>query len=191
MFYSRSLEPALDPALFKNPTCEYRGTPFWAWNDRLDPEELIRQIHIFKEMGFGGFHMHVRTGLDTEYLSDEYMEAIRLCIDEAKKLDMLAYLYDEDRWPSGSCGGRVTRDHPEFTRKSLLFTMEPYAPDRPHQAKGPEAGRGQEVIRQDNGQLLTVLDLKLDEKGYLIESKLVWCAEQSAEKSALSADQAL
>lgn len=35
-------------------------------------------------MGFGGFHMHVRTGMDTEYLSDEFMHLIRSCTDKAK-----------------------------------------------------------------------------------------------------------
>ena len=37
---------------------EYRGAPFWAWNAKLDKKELIRQIHIFKQMGLGGFFMH-------------------------------------------------------------------------------------------------------------------------------------
>lgn len=53
-------------------------------------------------MGFGGFHMHVRTGMDTEYLSDEFMHLIRSCTDKAKNEKMLAWLYDEDRWPSGA-----------------------------------------------------------------------------------------
>ena len=43
--------------------------------------------------------MHVRTGMDTEYLSDEFMQLIRSCTDKAKSEKMLAWLYDEDRWP--------------------------------------------------------------------------------------------
>ncbi|MCM8815591.1 MAG: hypothetical protein NC931_06405, partial [Candidatus Omnitrophica bacterium] len=88
----------------------YRGAPFWAWNGKLEPEELRRQIRIMKEMGLGGFFMHSRVGLDTEYLSKEWFECINACADEAKKLKMLAYLYDEDRWPSGAAGGLVTKD---------------------------------------------------------------------------------
>ncbi|MBO6158572.1 MAG: hypothetical protein J6P72_04815 [Firmicutes bacterium] len=170
MFYEKNREPYLDPELFRNPTCEYRGTPFWAWNGALEKEELARQMDIFKEMGYGGFHMHVRTGLSTPYLSDEYMDMIRFCIDEARKRNMMAYLYDEDRWPSGTCGGEVTRLHPEYARQSLLFTPEPYQMDRPHQALRPEAGRGQEVMRQDNGFLLAVYDLYLNEAGFLVKS---------------------
>ena len=39
------------------PGPEYRGAPFWAWNAKLEPEELRRQIRLFKDMGLGGFFM--------------------------------------------------------------------------------------------------------------------------------------
>jgi len=95
---------------FRNPGPEYRGKPFWSWNGELKREELIRQIHVLKEMGFGGFFMHSRTGLATEYLGDEWFALTNTCADEAKKLGMEAWLYDEDRWPSGTAGGLVTKD---------------------------------------------------------------------------------
>ena len=95
----------LDYELFKNPTAEYRGTPFWAWNCDLEEKELLRQIDIFKEMGLGGFHMHCRDGMSTEYLSENFMKLIKSCTDHAKKNNMLAWLYDEYRWPSGAAGG--------------------------------------------------------------------------------------
>ena len=68
MLYKKNSEQKLSDALFKNPPSEYRGTRFWAWNGKLQKDELVRQIEDFKSMGFGGFHMHVRTGLETEYL---------------------------------------------------------------------------------------------------------------------------
>ncbi len=95
---------------FENPSAEWRGKPFWSWNGELKKEELIRQVHIMKEMGFGGFFMHSRSGLATEYLGEEWFELINACADEAEKLGMEAWLYDEDRWPSGSAGGKVTED---------------------------------------------------------------------------------
>ena len=67
--------------------------------------------------------MHVRTGMDTTYLSEEFMDFIRFCVDAARQEDMLAWLYDEDRWPSGTAGGRVTDGRPEFARKALLLTV--------------------------------------------------------------------
>ena len=123
MLYKKNTEKTLSDALFKNPTSEYRGTPFWAWNSFLTKEELCRQIDVFKEMGLGGFHMHVRTGLENKYLDDDFMELVKACVKKAKDEKMLAWLYDEDRWPSGAAGGLVTKDE-KYRARCLLFTNE-------------------------------------------------------------------
>lgn len=94
---------------FKNPSAKYRSVPFWAWNDELDPVEIRRQIREMKACGIGGFFMHSREGLETEYLSDKWFECVSAAVDEAKANGMYAWLYDEDRWPSGTCGGRITK----------------------------------------------------------------------------------
>ena len=94
---------------FRSPGAEFRGMPFWAWNAKLDKDELIRQIHTFKAMGLGGFFMHARVGLKTKYLGKEWFDCIRACVCEAKKLGMKANLYDEDRWPSGTAGSLVIK----------------------------------------------------------------------------------
>ncbi|MEN8254310.1 MAG: glycosyl hydrolase [Verrucomicrobiota bacterium] len=96
----------------------YRGKPFFSWNNRLKPEELRRQIRIMKQMGLGGFFMHSRVGLDTPYLGEAWFACIEACVDEAKQLGMEAWLYDEDRWPSGAAGGLVTAD-PEFRMRAV------------------------------------------------------------------------
>ncbi|MFW6152418.1 MAG: hypothetical protein ACOC6C_05530, partial [Verrucomicrobiota bacterium] len=106
----------------KNPGSEYRGAPFWSWNGKLEPEELRRQIRIMHKMGLGGFFMHSRVGLATPYLSEEWFDCVRACIDEAKKLGMKAWLYDEDRWPSGFAGGIVTRN-PAYRGRRLVFEI--------------------------------------------------------------------
>ena len=96
---------------FRSPDASLRGKPFWAWNGRLEKNELLRQVRVMKEMGFGGFFMHSRTGLQTEYLGEEWFSLVNACADEAESLGMEAWLYDEDRWPSGTCGGAVSVDH--------------------------------------------------------------------------------
>ena len=89
---------------FQRPEAAYRGKPFWSWNGELDEKELKRQIHIIKEMGFGGAFMHSRAGLITEYLGEEWFELTNVSADEGDKLGLEMWLYDEDRWPSGSAG---------------------------------------------------------------------------------------
>jgi hypothetical protein len=104
---------------FANPGAAYRGKPFWAWNGKLEPEELRRQIRIMRDMGLGGFFMHSRVGLATPYLAPEWFRCIHACVDEARKLGMEAWMYDEDRWPSGAAGGLVTLN-PEHRMRSLV-----------------------------------------------------------------------
>ena len=169
MLYPKNLSKTLDHELFKNPTSEYRGTPFWAWNCKLDGAELLEQIDNFEKMGMGGFHMHVRTGMASPYLDEEFMGYIRLCIDRAKEKGMLAWLYDEDRWPSGSAGGMVT-ENPEFAMRNLLFTATPYSADFVGPS-GNDGGRG--GAREENGELVAVYDVVLNEDGTLAEYRRI------------------
>jgi len=106
---------------FKDPGNEYRSAPFWSWNDRLNPEELRRQVRDMHDHGIGGFFMHSREGLETDYLSPEWWECVRKTVAEAKKLGMKAYVYDEDRWPSGFAGGLVPARSKEYQKKTLVM----------------------------------------------------------------------
>ena len=45
--------------------------PFWSWNDKLEKSQLLEQIDAMHRAKIGGFFMHARGGLETEYLSDE------------------------------------------------------------------------------------------------------------------------
>ncbi len=112
---------------FISPSVAYRGKPFWSWNGELRGEELVRQAHIMKEMGLGGYFMHSRAGLITEYLGDEWFDLINEVADAAEADGMEAWLYDEDRWPSGSAGGKVTVD-PQYRMKGMFIYES--APDK-------------------------------------------------------------
>lgn len=163
MLYPHNKEP-LTPELFANPGSEYRAAPFWAWNNKLDRNELQWQIEQLKKMGYGGFHMHVRTGMATEYLSEEYMEIIKSCVNKARQEGMLAWLYDEDRWPSGAAGGIVTRN-PEYRQRFLLLTRKP---------------------QTVSGELLARFDVKLDASGSLANYRKI-NQEEAAEGFAVYA----
>lgn len=112
---------------FSSPSAAYRGKPFWSWNGELRSEELIRQANVMKEMGLGGYFMHSRAGLITEYLGEEWFKLINDAADCAEENGMEAWLYDEDRWPSGSAGGKVSVD-PKYRMKSLYVYNS--APDK-------------------------------------------------------------
>lgn len=163
MYFKHSLSEKLSDEMFQTPANEYRGIPFWAWNTELNSEQLERQIGYFQEMGFGGFQMHSRTGLETEYLGKKFMDSIALGAEKANERDMISWLYDEDRWPSGSAGGLVTKDHSLRERK--LF----FSPQR----------RKQDYVEKNmalqNGEsyFVTAYDIHLNEKGELLEYRQI------------------
>ncbi|MBR4726810.1 MAG: hypothetical protein IK080_02860 [Clostridia bacterium] len=164
MLYKKNAAPVLSDDLFRSPTAEYRGTPFWAWNSTLKEAELLRQIEIFKQMGLGGFHMHVRTGMATPYLSDEFMALVKACVKKAEAEEMLAWLYDEDRWPSGAAGGLVTKD-PQYRARCLLMTVTPC--EENDDAEAASVDSCAEGGREGAGHLIACYDVQLDADGCL------------------------
>lgn len=160
MLYKKNVAPMTEE-LFRNPTSEYRATPFWAWNCELNQDLLDREIGYMQDMGFGGFHMHVRVGMSTEYLSDDFMSFIKGSIKTAKDKKMLAWLYDEDKWPSGFAGGLVTKKK-ENREKYLLFTRKGYGA-----GKGSSNDSSANAVREENGYLLARYEVELDDNGCL------------------------
>ncbi|RDL30998.1 Uncharacterized protein BP5553_09787 [Venustampulla echinocandica] len=174
--YPKSAQP-FSAQLFQTPTSEYRGCPLWAWNTKLDKKQLLRQIDNFADMGMGGFHMHVRTGLDTEYMGPEFMDLVRSCVDYAESKNMLACLYDEDRWPSGAAGGLVIAKYPETKGKHLLFTPYRYGTVELGGDRSPSSAR---ACRSENGRLLARYDISLDDNACLESSRILEDGEAGA-----------
>lgn len=105
---------------FKNVDKKYRPIPFWSWNEKLDTKETKRQIGIMDEAGIGGYFMHARGGLLTEYMEDEWFDNVRASIEEGDKRGMHSWAYDENGWPSGFGGGKVNGLGDEYRQKNLL-----------------------------------------------------------------------
>lgn len=94
--------------------------PFWSWNDKLDPDKLCRQIDAMKQNGIEGFFMHARGGLQTEYMSEEWFNDIKACLDKSDELGMQAWAYDENGWPSGFADGKVPAMGENYQQKWLI-----------------------------------------------------------------------
>lgn len=104
---------------FKNPTNQYRSIPFWFWNSKLNQEELKSQVEEMKKARIGGYFMHARSGLKTEYLSEEWFECIKTGIEAGKAAGLDVWAYDEEGWPSGFAGGIVPSMSPDYYAKFM------------------------------------------------------------------------
>ncbi len=150
---------------FAAPGVEYRGAPFWSLNGKLEETQMREEIRAFREMGFGGFFFHSRSGMATPYLSGEWFHYVNVAADEAEKCGLQMWIYDEDRWPSGSAGGIVTRDARYKVRFLICHTGE-VADDT------PVVGR---FAASFNGESLTgYRPLKKEEKPDANETQLTF-----------------
>ena len=104
---------------FKNIPNKYRPIPFWSWNEKLNTEETKCQIEQMNKVGFGGFFMHARGGLQTEYMGEEWFDNISVSVEQGKKLGMKPWAYDENGWPSGFGNGIVNGKGVKYQQKYL------------------------------------------------------------------------
>ena len=88
----------------------------------LDPERLRSALRLFAERGCAGVFMHGRTGLEVEYLSEDWWDRIGVIVEECERLGLKAWIYDEYNWPSGPAGGKALAGRPDFMMHYLEFT---------------------------------------------------------------------
>jgi len=106
---------------FKTIKNDYRPIPFWSWNEKLDVEETRRQVRLMKDAGIGGYFMHARGGLLTEYMGEEWFDNVKATIEEGKALGMRSWAYDENGWPSGFGDGRLLKLGEDYLQKALTY----------------------------------------------------------------------
>ncbi|CAA6689495.1 Unannotated [Lentimonas sp. CC11] len=101
--------------------------PFWFWNDRLDVDQLLKQLGEFHARGIYGVVIHPRIGLSTEtpWMSDALLGCMRVVIEAAQRRGMTVVLYDEAMYPSGSSGGQVVAENPDYACRGMVMQYEP------------------------------------------------------------------
>lgn len=104
----------MDRTMFAAGYDEYRPVMMWFWNDRIDKEEIRRQIDEFAEQRIYQFFIHPNLAMEEEYLSERFFGLIEAAVKHAQAKGMKYWIYDEYAWPSGMVGGKLIRDYPEY-----------------------------------------------------------------------------
>ncbi len=147
---------------FKFVDKKYRPIPFWSWNERLSVGEIRRQVGLMDDCGIGGYFMHARGGLQTEYMGDEWFENVDAAIAEGDKRGMHSWAYDENGWPSGFGDGRVSGLGEEYQQKSLH--TEPLTPENENEKNTVLVRDGYRYFYKINPFYVDVLDKKVTER---------------------------
>ena len=97
---------------FQQPASEYHPFVRWWWNgDKVEADELVRELRLLKDAGIGGVEINpiaFPTYCDSlgkpsqQWLSPEWINMLKVCFDEAKRLDMTCDLLVGSGWPFGA-----------------------------------------------------------------------------------------
>ena len=121
------LNPIKNPSLdelrqnFAKPHRDYSTGPLWTWNDLLTEEQIRSTLQDLAKQNVKQVWVHPRPGLMTPYLSDDWFRLWKVSLDEAEKLDMNVWIYDENSYPSGFAGGFVPEALPDSRGMGLKF----------------------------------------------------------------------
>ena len=77
---------------FVNPDKIYHGTDFWMLNDKLEANEIVRQLNEMKKQGVYTFIARTYIGLKSDYPGPEFQSKLRVIVDTATELDMKLFL---------------------------------------------------------------------------------------------------
>lgn len=110
---------------FQHPDMRYHPFVRWWWNgDKVDSAELVRELRMLKDVGIGGVEINpiefpayadAMGKPSLIWLSDEWIDMLRVVFNEARKLDMTCDLLVGSGWPFG---GQFL---PDSSRSSILM----------------------------------------------------------------------
>lgn len=109
--------------LFSQSNEDYAPAVMWFTSGNIDKKEMTYQLQGFKEQGIRDFFIHPVLGTVGDYLGPYFFRMVKHARDEAARLGMNYWLYDEYNWSSGVAAGQVLRDVP-MAHGSCLVCFE-------------------------------------------------------------------
>ena len=116
-----AVDAATVKSVFVDPPREYSTAPLWVWNDMLTEEQIRLTLRDLAGQKVKQAFVHPRPGLMTPYLSDDWFRLWKVALEEAERLDMNIWIYDENSYPSGFAGGWVPELMPDSRGRGLRF----------------------------------------------------------------------
>ncbi|OHB60751.1 MAG: hypothetical protein A2168_00840 [Planctomycetes bacterium RBG_13_50_24] len=111
---------------WSNPGCKLR--PMQIVHGLAPQQASQAGIEFFKDLGLGGIVCNV--SFDRYLQSEENWNTLAHAVKNCSQLGLRVWIYDEDGYPSGSAGGLVLKENPDYEALSLTYDSarrEPFA----------------------------------------------------------------
>ena len=155
-------ESRFSMAAFQNADTPFQPAYAWIWNDQIESAELRRRLDGLRRAGIRTVYVlpepknfrpeRIRTFLEPDYLTDEFMRLVREAAEYALSIGMNVWMYDEGGWPSGGACGRTVEKHPRMIRKALCAREETLPAETAYAPKADDAA----AFTAENGALRRV-----------------------------------
>ena len=109
--------------IFRKGAKGYTPATMWFTGGNINKKEMTYQIEGFQKQEIHDFFIHPSEGTQGDYLGDYFFGMINHAVDEAKRLGMNFWIYDEYNWPSGAAAGQVLAEEP-WTHASCVCKLE-------------------------------------------------------------------
>jgi hypothetical protein len=159
-----------DPKVFQSPPAKYRGHAMWNFNlTTLNEKDVISGIEEMARLNYGGFFIEAggrpQPGQGVAFLSDEYFRFYKLAIEQAKKQGLEMILYDDYAFPTGTVGGQMLAQHPEYVAKSLNMAEKDVAGPASAELAIPQGTYiGSVMMNRDTFELVDISDRKSQDR---------------------------
>ena len=160
-----------DPAVFKSPPAEFRGHAMWNFHlPTLNENAVISGIQEMAKLNYGGFFIEAggrggQPGQGVTFLSDQYFRFYKLALEEAKKQGLEVILYDDYAFPTGTVGGQMAAQFPQYLAKNLNMAEQDVAGPANTTLSVPQGiYLGSVMMNRDTFELVDVSDRKTGDR---------------------------
>lgn len=95
--------------------------PMLAITGKPQIEDITQMFQAYQKVGIDAVMLYPRSGLEIEYMSEDWRQFCYEVICVAKEIGMKIWLYDEFNWPSGSCKNAVAKENPAYVAKRFVY----------------------------------------------------------------------
>ena len=105
---------------FVQPPKDYSAIHWAIWGSSVSKERIVADIAQIYASGGGVYMINNSRGVHPKYLSPEYMDLVKLVVEECKKRGMKVWIEGDCGYPDGFAGGLISEDYPQLGMQGIV-----------------------------------------------------------------------
>lgn len=98
--------------------------PMFSLTGKPTKKQIEHELQSFKRADIDQVMIYARSGMETEYMSEDWLTLCDFVINYARKHKMGVWIYDDYNWPSGSCKHAVEKSNKDYCAKRFVYNND-------------------------------------------------------------------